>query len=156
VYNIVEKMPMSIHLEEADINEWTKNINRIQDQFSSSLCRAFDIPDMSIRITEVKYGSVIIIAYVLPPYGSNVIDCLNGVASDSPARIKAVRKCCLAVKGKIQSITLGDCGLSIDHKLMDPMWNRIYAWSNKNSNEGQFWEKPLNRGGKPYFCPSGL
>ncbi len=154
--NTVEKLPISIHLEGADIDEWSINSNKIQDKFSSTLCEAFRIPDRSIRITGVENGSVIILGYVLPPYGKNIVESLNGTAPDSPMRIEAVRKCCLAVKGKVESITLGEFGLSIDHKLMDPMWNRKYLWSRNDTDEGEYWEKPISRGGKPYFCPSGL
>jgi hypothetical protein len=154
--NIVENLPITIHLEEVNMNEWLKNVNKIQDKFISALCQAFLIPIGSIRIINVECGSVLIRAYVEPPYGKNVIDSLNGTAPDSPARLKAVRECCLSVKGNVQSITLGKYGLSIDRKLMDPLWNRKYLWFKSDTDEGEYWEKPIDRGGKPYFCPSGL
>jgi len=75
--NTVEKLPISIHLEGADFDEWSKNSNRIQDKFSSTLCEAFLIPDRSIHITRVENGSVILVAHVLPPYGKNIVDSLN-------------------------------------------------------------------------------
>jgi hypothetical protein len=67
-----------------------------------------------------------------------------------------VRKCCLAIKAEIGSITLGDFDLSIDQKLMDPTWNRQYVWTRSDDDDGQYWQKPIDRGGRPYFCPSGL
>ena len=85
-----------------------------------------------------------------------MIDSLNGTSLDSPARIKAVRESCSSVKGQVESITLGEYGLSIDRKLMDAKWNREYLWTKSAAGEGEYWEKSIDRGGKPYFCPSGL
>ncbi|CAF3732250.1 unnamed protein product [Rotaria sp. Silwood1] len=113
------------------------------------------IPDGNIRITRVESGSVIVIGYVMPPYGKNVIEGLNGNARDSAARIEAVRQSCSSYNGQVESITLGDFGLSIDHKLMDPAWNRKYLWSPEDPEKGEYWKRSLNRGGRPYFCPSG-
>ncbi|CAF1257386.1 unnamed protein product [Rotaria sp. Silwood1] len=112
------------------------------------------IPDGNIRITRVESGSVIVIGYVMPPYGKNVIEGLNGNARDSAARIEAVRQSCSSYNGQVESITLGDFGLSIDHKLMDPAWNRKYLWSPEDPEKGEYWKRSLNRGGRPYFCPS--
>lgn len=138
-----------------DVEQWSKNSDRIQEKFSAALCEAFLIPLGNIRITGIDSPDANIHAYVVPPYGKNVIDSLNGTAKDSPVRIKAVRECCLAFKGKIESIGVGEMGLSIDKKLMDPLWNRKYLWAKSDTEEGEFWEKSIDRGGKPYFCPSG-
>ncbi len=154
--NIVENLPITIHLEEVSMNQWSRNSNQIQDKFISALCQAFLIPIGSISITKIECGSVLIRASVKAPYGKNVIDSLNGNAPDSPARIKAVRECCLSVKGRVESITVGRYGLSINCKLMDPLWNIKYLRPKSNTGEGEYWEKPIDRGGKPYFCPSGL
>ena len=138
-----------------DVKQWSNNSDQIQEKFGAALCEAFLIPLGNIRITGIDSRDGNIQAYVVPPYGKNVIDSLNGTATDSPARIKSVRECCLAFKGKIESIGLGEMGLSIDDKLMDPLWNRKYLWAKSDTEEGEFWEKSIDRGGKPYFCPSG-
>jgi hypothetical protein len=152
----VEDLPISIRLEGIDTDQWSAKSNQIQDEFSNALCQAFSIPIENIRIIKVDYGTGTIYAHVLAPYGKNVIDSLNGTAPDSAARIEAVRKCCLAIKAEIGSITLGDFDLSIDQKLMDPTWNRQYVWTRSDDDDGQYWQKPIDRGGRPYFCPSGL
>ena len=152
----MQKLPISIHLKGPDFNEWSKNVNGIQEKFSSALCQAFLIPNGSILIIKVDRGSIIISGQVKPPYGKSIIDSLNGTALDSPARIKAVRECCSRFGGTIESITIGEFNLSIGHKLMDPLWNRKYLWAKSDTEKGQYWEKPIDRGGKPYFCPSGL
>lgn len=143
-------------MDGANIDQWSKNSNHIQEEFSSSLCRALRIPDRSIRISGIESGSVIIHAYVFAPYGINFIDSLNGTAPDSAERIKSFQRCCAAVAADIRSITIGDFALSIDHRLMDQQWNRRYLYSRFDNEKGEYWEGSINRGGKPYFCPSGL
>lgn len=138
-----------------DVEHWSNNVDRVQENFGTALCEAFQIPRGNIRITGIDSLDANIHAYVVPPYGKNVVDSLNGTAADSPARVKAVQECCLGFKGKIESIGIGDMGLSIDKKLMDPLWNRTYLWAKSDTGEGEYWENSIDRGGKPYFCPSG-
>lgn len=154
--NLAEKLQISIHMEEMNVNQWANNSDGIQEKFGDALCEAFRIPLGNIRVVGVEADQANIRACVLPPYGKDVIDGLDGTAEDSPMRIKAVRECCVVFKGKIESIRLGDFGLSIDHKLMDSTWNKKYLWSKSEGDEGEYWEKSIDRGGKPYFCPSGL
>ncbi len=97
----------------------------------------------------------IIYLCVLPPYGKNVVDSLNGSAPDAVVRMQAVRKCCNDVRVNVESITLGEFGLNIEDRLMDPRWNKTYVWANSNSDEGEYWSTPIVQGDKPYYCPSG-
>jgi hypothetical protein len=131
------------------------NLDRIREEFGAALCRAFLIPDTNIRVENIERDKGIIYLCVLPPYGKNVIDSLNGTASDAVRRMEAVRKCCRDVNAKVESITLGEFGLKFEDRLMDPRWNKTYVWSTSDPNEGQYWANPINQGGRPYHCPSG-
>jgi hypothetical protein len=153
---LVEKLPITIHLEQVSMSQWARNINKIRDKFITALCQAFRIPNGTIRVLKVEVGSVLIRAYVEPPYGNKIIESLNGTALDSPARVKAVHECCLSVKGSVQSITLGKFSSSVDRKLMNPSWNRKYLWWKSDTENGEYWEKQIDPGAKPYICPSGL
>jgi len=154
--NSVDDLPVSFRLLNANLKEWENNVNKIQEKFCSSLCQAFGIKDGSIKIKGIESGSVIIRAYVSPPHGKTVVDSLNGALTDSPQRISAVRQCLSTFDGEIESITLGEFGLEIDKKLMDPKWNRKYVHTANDPDGGEYWDKPIPRGGKPYYCPSGL
>lgn len=156
---LAQHTQIAIHLEKANYNNWSTNVNGIQDTFTSALCRAFLIPLKSVKSTSVtrveQAGVVIVHALVSPSYGKNVADCLNGTAADSPQRIQAIAQCWDPSNGKIESITLGDTGLSIDNKLMDPKWNKIYRWPSDNDDKADYWSGSIDRGGQSYFCPSG-
>ena len=137
------------------MDQWVANTDGIRERFAAVLCQAFHIPDKKIRVDGVDADKCIILLCVLPPYGKNVIDSLNGTATDAAARMQAVRKCCLDVNANVESITLGELGLKVEDKLMDPRWNRKYAWPNSSPDDGQYWADPIDQGGRPYYCPSG-
>lgn len=153
--NVVQELSIAIKLVDVNTDEWLTNQNGIQDQFIIALCMAFLIPTNKMRVDGFTSTNSTLQIFALPPYGKNVIESLNGTSVDSSARIEAVRKCCSSMHVKVESISLGDCGLNIENKLMDPQWNRKYTFSNEDADGGQYWETPLDRGGKPYFCPSG-
>ncbi|CAF1207748.1 unnamed protein product [Adineta steineri] len=73
---------------------------------------------------------------------------------DALAEMEAMHKCCKDIDENVESITLGEFGLEIEGRLMDPRWDKNYVWSSKDS-AGEYWENPRNQGGKPYYCPSG-
>lgn len=47
------------------------------------------------------------------------------------------------------------CNLNVEANLMDPMWNRVYVWSKSNGPLETYWSGSIDRGNKPYYCPSG-
>jgi len=138
-----------------NINQWSTNTNGIQDQFSVTLCVVLLIPIDKIRVDGLASDNSTLQAYVLPPYGKNVIDNLNDTAPDSTARIEALQKCCLSMNAKIETIKLNDFVLNIEDRLMDPQWNQKYIFLDEECEDGQYWTYPLDRGGKNYNCPSG-
>lgn len=154
-YKIVEELPLSIKLVNINIDDWSTNLNKVQDLFISALCLAFLLPVDTIRTECFVSANSTLKTVVLPPYGKILIESLNGTAVDSAARIEAVRKCCMSTNVKIELITVGDFGLNIESKLMDPQWNRKYIFADENNESGQYWKEPLIRGGKSYYCPSG-
>ncbi|CAF3522358.1 unnamed protein product, partial [Rotaria sordida] len=141
--------------DRTDMKKWAINIDGIQERFGAGLCQAFGIPSTCIRVDSIDADEAIINMCIRPPYGKNVVDSLNGTAPDAAVRMQAVRKCCCDFNANVESITLGEFGLKIEDRLMDPRWNKKYAWSNDNPDEGQYWSNPINQGGKPYYCPSG-
>jgi hypothetical protein len=154
---IAQELPIIIRLEvnNNNMDRWVANTDGIREQFGATLCRAFLIPNKNIRVDRVEGDEGIIYLCVLPPYGKNVIDSLNGSAPDALSRIEAVRKCCRDLNANIESITLGEFGLKIEDRLMDPRWNKKYIWPNSKPDEGHYWANPIMQGGRPYYCPSG-
>lgn len=154
---LAQELPVIIQLElnVTDIQRWEANVDGIQEQLGAALCRAFRIPDKKIRVDRVEGDKGMIYLRVQPPYGKNVIDGLNGTDPDAAARMKAVRQCCLDLNANIESITLGEFGLKIEDKLMDPRWNKIYIWPGETVPEGILWAQPIMQGGRHYYCPSG-
>ena len=148
-------MVIQLDMSNTDIEQWIGNQDGIQDKFGTNLCQAFGIPNKNIRVANVDRDKGIINLCVLPPFGKNVIESLNGSAPDAVARMQAVRKCCNDVRANVESITLGEFGLKIENKLMDPRWNKVYVWPNSDKSEGQYWSTPIQQGGEPYYCPSG-
>jgi hypothetical protein len=144
-----------LELNNTDMDRWVANKDGIREEFAAALCRAFEIPEKKIRVDNVERDKGIIYLCVQPPYGKKVIDSLNGSAVDAAARMQAVRKCCRDLNANVESITLGELGLKIEDRLMDPRWNKNYVWPDSNPNEGDYWATPIIRGGKPYYCPSG-
>lgn len=142
-------------MDTTDIDRWVSNNDGIREKFGAALCQAFLIPSKCIRVENVERDKGILNLCVLPPYGKIVVDSLNGSAPDAVARMKAVRKCCKDVHANVESITLGEFGLQIQNKLMDPKWNKVYIWPNEDPNTGHHWQTPIIQGGKPYHCPSG-
>ncbi|UJR21795.1 hypothetical protein I4U23_024870 [Adineta vaga] len=145
---------IQLDADDAYMNQWDTNKGGIRERFVDNLCEAFGVPKNKIRIIRVDREKAIIHLCVLPPYGKKVVDSLNGGAADAVARMYAVRKCCLDVDAHVESITLGEFGLKIENRLMDPRWNKKYGWA-PGEPQAHFWATPINQGGKPYFCPSG-
>ena len=154
---LVQELPIVIKLElnRVDIERWANNTDGIREQFASALCQALVVPAKNIRVVDIDRNQGIIFLCVQPPFGKKVIDSLNGSAPDAVARMQAVRKCCRELNAVVESITLGEFGLKVEDRLMDPRWNKIYVWPNSDSDKGEYWAKPINQGGKPYYCPSG-
>jgi hypothetical protein len=150
-------LPIVIQFEvnTTDMDDWAANKNTIRERFAAGLCEAFMIPEKNIRVDDVDRDKAVVFLRVLPPYGKDVVDSLNGTALDAAARMRAVRKCCVDLNLNVESVTLGEFGLKIEDKLMDPRWNKTYSWSKGDPNDGHFWVTPIDQGGKPYFCPSG-
>jgi hypothetical protein len=138
-----------------DMERWAANTDGIREKFGTALCQAFLIPNKNIRVDDVERDKGIIYLCALPPYGKNVIDSLNGTAPDALARMKAVRRCCSDIRLNVETITLGNFGLKIEDRLMDPRWNKTYVWPDSDSDKGQYWTTPIMQGDKPYYCPSG-
>jgi hypothetical protein len=153
---LAQEVPVIIQLElnSTNMDRWAANTDGIREQFGSDLCRAFLIPDKKIRVNDIDRDKGIIYLCVVPPYGKNVIDSLNGTAPDALQRMEALRKCCRDLHANVESITLGEFGLEIEDRLMDPKWNKNYVWPS-NPDEGNYWATPIDQGGKPYYCPSG-
>lgn len=154
---VAQELPVIIQLElnKTNMERWDVNSDGIRERFGAALCQAFGIPDKKIRVDRVDRDKGIVYLCVQPPYGKNVVDGLNGTDPDAAARMKAVRQCCLDLNANIESITLGEFGLKVEDKLMDPRWNKIYIWPGENIPEGQLWSQPIMTGGQPYYCPSG-
>ncbi|CAF3537907.1 unnamed protein product [Rotaria socialis] len=152
-----QDLPIIIQLDsdKTDLKQWAANTNGIQEKFSGTLCQAFKIPTQAMRIGGIGIDTGIINLFVQPPYGQNVVDSLNGTAPDALARMNAVRKCCQDLNANVESMTLGEFGLKVEDKLMDPRWNKKYAWPDSPPEQGQYWKTPIDQGGKPYYCPSG-
>lgn len=152
-----QELPVIVQLEldTTNMNRWVANDDNVQEQFSSNLCKAFLIPTKNIRVDNVDRNKGMIYLIVKPPYGKKVVDSLNGAAPDAAARMQAVRKCCEDMNASVESITLGEFGLKVEDKLMDPRWNKIYGWQQDTEKNIQFWSSPINQGGRPYYCPSG-
>ena len=131
------------------------NRNNIRQRLAAGLCEALNIPVDNIRIDEVDAKRGILHLRVLPPFGRAVVDSLNGNAPDAAARMVAVRKCCIDFDAQVESFTLGEFGLQVEDRLMDPRYNKQYIWPGQTIEGGQCWAKPIDQGGKPYFCPSG-
>ena len=150
-------MPIAIQLDvnKNDMGPWKDNNNDLRERFCAGLCQAFQIPKGQIQFDRVGPAEGLVHVRVLPPHGAKVADCLNGNALDAAARMKALKKCCRDLHADIESITLGEFGLKVKDKLMDPRWNKEYIWSNVSDPKGSYWKGSLDRGGKPYFCPTG-
>ena len=143
-----------LEADDAEMDQWVNNTNGIRDVFVRNLCEAFGIPNKKIRFISIDREKGIVQLRVLPPFGKQVVDGLNGGAVDAHARMQAVRKCCLDINANVESITLGEFGLRIEDRLMDPRWNKAYG-GGPGETGTEFWSTPINRGGRPYFCPSG-
>lgn len=150
-------VPIILHLDknDANVDQWIAKDDRSKERFAKNLCEAFGIPTNKIQIERIDTGEGVIHLRVVPPYGKDVIDRMNGHAPDAAARMNAVRKCCEDLHVPVKSLTFGDLGLEIEDKLMDPRWNRVYPWPDEKVSDGVFWKDPIDRGHRPYYCPSG-
>ena len=146
---------IQLEVDKTDMDQWEANSDGIRERFAANLCEAFGIPKKQIRVERVDREKAVIHLVVFPPYGQQVVDGLNGGAKDAAARMRAVRQCCVDIDAQVESITLGEFGLKIEHRLMDPRWNKKYSWPPGNLPGEHYWAKPLIYGGKPYHCPSG-
>ncbi len=141
----MKELPLIMRLD-ADFNTWSSNKSAIQQQFCSALSNAFNLPKDAIRIVRVEQGSAILHARIQPPHGQVVIDKVSNT--------DIIQKCCTKFNSRIYSITLGEFGLTVEKRVMDPRWNKVYVHSHGQPG-GTYWAGSLNRGGKPYFCPKG-
>ncbi|CAF1526108.1 unnamed protein product [Adineta steineri] len=153
----VEELPVMFELvrDTSFMNQFKNNSNGVQEQFIKSLCQAFSIPSGKIRMKDIDCDKAIICILISPPYGKGVVDSLIGNSEDAVARMEAICKCCKDIDANVESITLGDFGLEVEGRLMDPRWNKNYVSSSNDRSEGEYWVSPINQGGKPYHCPSG-
>ena len=156
--SIEEELPLVIQLrmDQGDMTRWASNTGNLRERFAAALCKAFGIPDDQIHVENVELDKGVIHLVVRPPYGKNVVDGLNGNAEDAAARMAAVRICCLELDAHVESITLGEFGLQVENRLMDPRWNKKYVRPEDKEENTHYWATPIDQGGKPYFCPSGL
>lgn len=154
----MEELPLIIQLrmDEGEMERWGSNANSLRERFAAALCKAFGIPEKQINVDDVELSKGVIHLIVRPPYGKNVVDSLNGNAEDAASRMAAVRKCCLELDAHVESITLGEFGLEVENRLMDPRWNKKYVRPEEVTADTHYWATPIDQGGKPYFCPSGL
>ncbi|CAF3917767.1 unnamed protein product [Adineta steineri] len=153
----VEELPVMFELvrDTSFMNQFKSNSNGVQERFIEGLCQAFLIPTGNIRMKDIDCDKAIICIIVLPPYGEDVVKILNGGVEDAVARKEAMCKCCRDINANVDSLILGEFGLEIKGELMDPRWNKNYAWSSNDSAGGEYWASPINQGGRPYHCPSG-
>lgn len=158
IQNVLEnQVQVTLQLEPnvPELKILANNTNGIQEKLNAGLCQSFRIPDKTIRIKEIQIEKALADLLVQPPYGKNVIEGLNGTAVDAVEKVQAMRKCFQDLNINVQSIILGEFGLKIQDKLMDPRWNKTYVGPNSENENGDFWVQPIDRGGKPYYCPSG-
>jgi hypothetical protein len=155
--SIVEELPLVIQLrmDEGELERWGDSSNGLRERFAAALCKAFGIPENQINVEDVELSKGIIHLLVHPPYGKNVVDSLNGNAADAASRMAAVRKCCLELDAHVESITLGEFGLKVENRLMDPRWNKKYVRPEEKQEGTESWANSIDQGGKPYYCPSG-
>jgi hypothetical protein len=139
---------------DADFETWSKNESAIQQRFCATLSKTFELPADSIRITRVEQGSTILHIIVRPPHGEVIIKKLSSTDSISYKNNDLIEECGKRCDCRIYSIVLGKFGLSVEERVMDPRWNKVYTHSYGQS-DGTFWTGSLDRGGKPYFCPKG-
>ncbi len=73
------------------------------------------------------------------------------------ARLKAIEADLNRKKNATEAEKLGirECGLQIQNILMDPIWNKVYVWGKTDVQQEVYWPGSINRGNKPYYCPSG-
>ena len=154
---LAQELPVIIQLElnRNDMDRWDATNDGIREQFAAGLCKAFRVPDKKIRVHHVERDKGVVILRVQAPHGKDVVDALNGTNPDAVARMKAVRQCCVDLNANIESITLGEFGLKVEDKLMDPRWNKTYIWPDESTEGGECWIKPIEQGGAPYHYPSG-
>lgn len=148
---------MNIVVLKTDSDGSSEVSNEQKDSFKNALSKALDIPEISVEIEEVKVEDKVVHGKFRKPYGKKAVDVFNGTASDSVDRMEKLRVECESFGVKLDTITLGEYNLDVEDRLMDPKWNITYRWPNEpNSTGTNYWDKSLVRGGKPYFCPSGL
>lgn len=139
---------------EADFDAWSTNREAIRQRFCAALSNTLGFPKDTIRIARVEQGSTILRILILAPHGQEFLEKFTGVDSRVLQQMELLQKCCAKFNSRICSVTLGECGLDIQEKIMDPRWNKVYTYT-YGSPDGTHWVGSLDRGGKPYFCPKG-
>jgi len=115
------------------------------------------LPPDALTIERVEKGSVILHLVIHPPHGQLVVEQISRHEKNDPSsalNVEAIQKCCEKFNSHLHSIILGKYGLTIEKRLMDFKWNKRYVDRHGKAG-GIYWSTPLNRGGKPYFCPEG-
>jgi hypothetical protein len=148
-------MMFRLQTPKSDRNSWTQNDDQFREKFCSGLCRVIGIPPGNIKLKQFDAEGGLIYLYVIAPHGKVVVDRLNGNAPDTAARVVAVRKYFEEQHMKVESLTLGEFGLKVEQRLMDPRFNKTYSGAFEDSGNGVNWTTPINQGGKPYHCPRG-
>lgn len=139
---------------EADFEAWSTNRAAIRQQFCATLSNSLGFPKDTIRITRVEQGSTILRILIVAPYGQDFLEKFSGTDSRTLKHMESLQKCCKKFNSRICSVTLGETGLDIQEKIMDPRWNRTYTYE-YGAPGGTFWTGSIDQGGKPYFCPKG-
>ena len=154
---VVDDLPVIIQLitHGWDPETFRENKNNIRQRLAKGLCTALEIPSDNIQVENVDYDKGRVHLRVAHPHGKVVVDALNGNAPDAAKRMAAVKKCCEDLHVPVESITLGEFGLHVENRLMDPRFNKRYVWAHEKGPGLEYWAKPLDYGGKPYYCPSG-
>jgi len=144
---------MTLRLD-GDFHRWSTNQSAIRQQFCANLTNIFQLPKDSLRIVRVEQGSAVLHIIAPVPYGQVMVEKLAKDSEIARLNMEKLKECCRKFASPLCSVTLGEMGLKIEDRVMDPSWNRIYVFSRGQTN-GTFWLGSLDRGGKPYFCPKG-
>ncbi|CAF3344531.1 unnamed protein product [Rotaria sp. Silwood2] len=138
-----QPLPITVTLDE-DFESW-KGLNNgatKKADYIAHICKQLNIPRDAFIIERVEFGSAVVFGIVCPPYGKLV---MNYFSVDDAELGNLSRH------GKITMITLGRFGLNVKDQVLFPQWNRVYS----RQPGGTYWNDPLDRAGKPYYCPVG-
>ncbi|CAF1485876.1 unnamed protein product [Adineta steineri] len=134
----VHKLPVCIRFN-ADYDQWIKDDENTKFDLTSSIQKQFNLPEKAFEILAVESSTTTVRGQVHPPHGKHFLRQLFDEGIVEIGGYDTV------------SITLGELNLNIEQEKMNERWNRNYG-----NNLGEtHWSGPLDRGGKPYFCPKG-